>query len=219
MKTFYLICLIVLTLQFSLQGQRILSEGTLQYSVTALPLSGQEIIAKAFEGAKQTVWFRGNLARVDFISTLRTQSIFFNGATGEGSFLRESGTDKYQWNLNSKQWQSVHENWQHIKWELSNEIIEVGGYLCQTAKGFSASGEPLTVNFSKQIIPLVQGYEPMFTGLDGLPIQYEIVSQGLLVRFSLISLQTVPVGAARFEIPESGYKLLDIQKMESGNHP
>jgi GLPGLI family protein len=211
----YWICLSMLTLQLSLQGQRILSEGTLQYLVTALPQPGQENLAKAFEGTTQTVWFRGNLARIDFASTLRKQTTFFNGTTGEGSILRESGTDKYQWNLTTEQWKSLHKKWHQIKWEYGAEMKEMGGYLCQIATGSLVTDEPIKVYLTKQILPLVQGYEPMFAGLDGLPIQYEMVSQGLLVKFSLISLQTIPVGAARFEIPESGYKLLEIQKLDS----
>lgn len=214
MKKFTRICLFFLTLQLSLQGQRIISEGTLQYSVTALPQPGQEKLAQALEGTTQTVWFRGNLARIEFNSALRKQTTFFNGATGEGSILRESGADKYQWNLTAEQWKHVHKKWQQIKWEMSGETKELGGYLCQVAKSYVVDSEPITVYYSRQILPLVQGYEPMFAGLDGLPIAYEMVAQGLLVRFSLTSIQTLPVGAARFEIPESGYKILDFQKMD-----
>jgi hypothetical protein len=204
-----IICFLGLGGMQSLNGQRILSEGTLQYTVTAFPQSGQEKLAEAFAGTTQTVWLKGNLARVDFNSPLRKQTVIYYGGTGEGSILRESGTEKYQWNLDAIQWATLHAKWKQTAWNIGSETKEVGGYICYHATGISAEGDSISVYFTKQVVTIVKGYEPMFVNIDGLPVQYETVANGLMVKFSLTGLQTLAVAATRFEIPQTGYKILD----------
>jgi hypothetical protein len=207
-----IICLLLLGGLQPLKGQRILSEGTLLYTITVFPQPGQENLAEAFGGALQTVWLRGNLARIDFNSQLRKQTTIYNGGTGEGSILRESGTEKYQWNLNAIQWATLHSKWKQIDWNIGSETKEVGGYICYHATGVSAEGDTIGVYFTKQILPVVKGYDPMFINIDGLPVEYETITNGFTVKFSLTGLQTSAVAATRFDIPQIGYKILDPEK-------
>jgi hypothetical protein len=199
---------------FSATGQRLLTEARLQYNLTALPEKGQEELASAFKDATQTIWLRGNMVRIDFYSTGRQQSVIYNAANGSATLLRESGAEKYQWNLDSARWKQFNRQWTAIGFSETGENATLAGYNCQKVTGLYASGDSASIFYTSQIMPLARGYDPLFEGLKGTPVQYELVIGGLKVRYTLVSVQTLPVGASRFDVPKTGYKIIEAPEKE-----
>jgi hypothetical protein len=197
---------------FFAKGQRILTEAKLTYTLTPMPEKGQESLAAAFENATRIVWLRGSMVRTDFFSRNRQQSVIYNTTTGVATMLRESGEEKYRWNLDSAQWKQYNRKWKATSIRETGETALLNGYNCIKVITNYAGGDSAAIFYTRQIFPLANGYEPMFEGLRGLPVQYEWVINGLKIRYNLESVETGPVGALRFNIPETGYKLIEAPK-------
>lgn len=194
---------------FFANGQRLLSEARLLYTLTPMPDKGQEELAAAFNDATQTIWLRGNLVRIDFFSTNRRQSVIYNAATGKATMLRESGETKYQWNLDSAQWKGLNKKWTASGYRETGETATISGYACMKVMGLYPTGDSSAIFFTRQILPLARGFDPLFEGLNGIPVQYDLAFDGLKIRYTLTSVQTAPVAASRFDIPKEGYKIIE----------
>ncbi len=194
---------------FFARGQRILTEARLTYKLIPLPEKGQEAEAAAFANATYTVWLRANLVRTDFFSTVRQQSVIYNTATGQATLLRESGEEKYRWDLDSIQWRKYNKNRIPTGFRETGETALIENYECIRVVANYAGGNSVSIFYTRQIYPLANGYDLMFEGLKGIPVQYEWVIGGLKIRYELGSVQTGPVGASRFEVPKTGYKIIE----------
>jgi hypothetical protein len=89
------------------------------------------------------------------------------------------------------------------------DTATIAGFDCVSAMARFMGGDSAAIFYTRQIFPLANGYEPMFEGLRGIPVQYEWVVEGLKIRYKLVSVQTGPVGASRFEVPKTGYKIIE----------
>jgi len=206
--TGYILCFFFMAIFFA-QSQRILTEAKLTYNVIPLPENGQETLAAAFKNATYTVWLRGNMARIDFFSQTRQQSVIYNTTTGHATLLRESGDEKYQWNLDSAQWKVFNKKWTPTSFRETGETAMLENYNCTRVIAHYSGGDSASIFYTTQISPLASGYDPMFEGLRGIPVQYEWVIGGLKMRYRLESVQTGPVGALRFDLPKTGYKIIE----------
>jgi len=194
---------------FFAHSQRLLTEAKLTYDLIPLPQNGQEALAAAFKNATHTVWLRGNMARLDFVSQTRLQSVIYNTTTGLATLLRESGEEKYQWNLDSAQWKLFNKKWTATGFRETGETAFLENYNCTRVIASYPDGDSASIFYTRQIFPLAIGYDPMFEGLRGIPVQYEWVIGGLKMRYRLVSVQTGPVGASRFDMPKTGYKIIE----------
>lgn len=149
------------------------------------------------------------MVRTDFFSHNLQQSIIYNTNTGVATMLRSSGEEKYQWNLDSAQWKQHNQKWKATGFRETGETASLGGYECFRVMAGFLGTDSASVFYTRQIFPLAIGYDPMFDGLRGIPVQYEWVMAGLRIRYNLVSVQTGPVGASRFEIPKTGYKIIE----------
>lgn len=195
-------------------SQKLLSEARLLYNITPLPEKGQEALANGFTGATQTIWLRGNWVRIDFVSTQRSQSVIYNAATGKATLLREAGTTGYQWNLDSAGWKSLNKKWTATGFSETGETATIGGYFCQKVFGLYPNGDSSAIYYTRQLLPLARGFDPLFEGLGGLPVQYDLLVDGLKIRYLLVQVQTAPVAASRFDIPKQGYKIIEAPLQE-----
>ncbi len=211
--TGFFLCFFFMAVFFA-RSQRMLTEAKLTYNLIPLPENGQESIAAAFKNAGYTVWLRGNMARTDFFSQTRQQSVIYNTATGLATLLRESGDEKYQWNLDSLQWKQFNSKWTPTAFRETGDTALLENYNCTRVMGSFAGGDSISIFYTREIFPLANGYNPMFEGLRGIPVQYEWVIDGLKIRYTLVSVQTGPVGASRFDIPKTGYKMIKAPVQE-----
>jgi hypothetical protein len=201
----------------SVNAQRILSEAKLAYTITAIAEKGNESLVNAFNNASQTVWLRGNMARVDFFSETRAQSTIFNQIKGTATILRTSGNERYQWNLDSMEWQKTNKRWTGANYRETGETADIAGFLCEKVIASLPNDSTITIFYTKQLIPLAKGYDLLFEPLDGIVLQYEINMDGLKIIFKAKGIETTPVGAARFDIPKTGYKIIQAPKLRPEN--
>jgi len=205
---------LILSILLSSNGfsQKILTDGSVLYNVTVISGKDQPGIAEAFDGATLTVMMKGSQVRSDLRSNLRLQSIFYNAKDGSAVILKESGTEKYMINLTGNQWDQYNRKYAGIKFNYEPDTKLVAGYDCKKATGTLKDGSKIVVYYAADLKPVSPGYEYAFKDLPGFPLEYEITISGIVVRYLASVVQTAPVNASKFDLPKSGYKLLDYKQ-------
>jgi GLPGLI family protein len=193
-------------------AQKMVTDGTVVYAVSVVKGKDQPGIADAFDGATLTVSLKGAMARTDLKSNLRNQTIFYNSKDGSAVILKESGNEKYMINLTTGQWQQYNKKFAGLTFKNTGETKIIEGLNCVKASGVLKDGSTLDVYYCPDLKPLASGYEYAFRDLPGLPLQYEISTGNIVVRYLATSVQSSPVNASRFDLPKSGYKILDFNQ-------
>jgi hypothetical protein len=187
-------------------AQRMLTEGRVEYAISIDSVSGNDGLQTLFTGATQVVWFKGNMVRVDFFSSLRNQSLIFNSTTQTALLLRESGSEKFMFEIDSSQWV-------HFQSPFSGAVYQsfplqelCDGYYCQKVVATLPNGTNVEIFYTPGVVPVTRSYDKLFEPLNGLPVTYSRQVEGLKVHYKLISVQFLPVGSARFSVSGEGYK-------------
>lgn len=210
MKKFTLIVLIT-SLSVSAFSQKVMSEGTIVYQVMVTSGKSEPGIADAFDGAKLSVYMKGNHVRSEFKSKLRLQSTLYDGKTGAAVILKESGAEKYLIQLTDNQWNQYNRKYEGVTFSDAGETKTILGYACKKAVGALKDGGKITVYYTADMVPLTKGYEYSFKELEGLALEYEVTSGKITVKYQAESVLFSPVASSKFDIPTSGYKMLNYQ--------
>jgi hypothetical protein len=70
------------------------------------------------------------------------------------------------------------------------------------------NGESFTVYYTTDVNLANKSYDAQFKTLPGLPVQYEMQTSKLKLKFTLASISYNPISASEIEIPTSGYRVL-----------
>jgi hypothetical protein len=209
-------CLLILSsvLLIALGGiaQKVMTEGVIQYAITVTEGADNPTVASAFEGASQTLMIKAYKARLDFKSPLRSQSSIYDAQTGNGFVLKESGSEKYLMPLEGGDWKKYHKRYQGVVFTKMDEVKQIAGYNCVKTIGKLTDGSTLVVYYCPELTALVKDWDPTFTSLRGIPLEYEINSNGVVLNYKAQSVQMTMVSSGNFEMPKSGYKVLEFGK-------
>jgi hypothetical protein len=212
MKKSWLIMTSVLLVSLHSMAQKVMTEGVIQYAITVTEGADKPAVASAFEGASQTLMIKAYKARLDFKSPLRMQSGVYDAQSGNGFILKQSGTEKYLMPLEGGNWAKYHKRYQGIVFTKLAETKQIAGYNCTKATGKMTDGGTIVVYYCPELTILAKGYDPAFSILGGLPLEYEISSNGVVVNYKAQSVQMTMVSSGSFEMPKTGYKVLEFGK-------
>ena len=193
-------------------AQRMISEGVVTYGIEVLNAGNNKAVADAFAGARQLLHLKGYKARLDFISPIRQQFTIFDGQSGDAFILKEAGPEKYLLDLPSAKWKAYNKRFEGIVFSNTTEQKIIAGYPCVKAIGTLQDGSSITVYYTQGIDILAKGYDYAFRSLPGLPLEYEISSGDVVVKYTASQLQLTMVGLATFEKPSAGYKVLQFKQ-------
>lgn len=191
-------------------AQKTMTEGIIQYSITVIKKGDVPGVDQAFAGAKQQLLIKGYKARLDFISPLRGQSTIFDAQTSDAFILKQTGSEKYLLELPGKKWQAYNKRFAGIVFTNTQLQKEVAGYLCQQAIGNMQDGTEITVFYSTDLNILARGYDQTFASLSGIPLEYEVASNGVVLNYKAASVQMTLVSSGNFDKPPSGYKVIQF---------
>lgn len=138
------------------------------------------------------------------------QSGVYDAQSGNGFILKQSGTEKYLMRLEGGNWAKYHKRYQGIVFTKLPETKQIAGYNCIKATGKMTDGGTIVVYYCPDITTLAKGYDPAFSILGGLPLEYEISSNGVVINYKAQSVQMTMVSMGSFEMPKSGYKVLEF---------
>jgi len=192
----------------TISAQKTMTEGTLVYNMSVETGSGEPKIADMFDGATTTIYLKGSMSRTELVSSLGREATIHDASAGTGVILKDYSGQKLMITMTAQDWQQNNDKYQGITFENTDETQKIAGFNCRKAIAKLKSGSTFTVYYTTEVNPANKSYDAQFKTLPGLPVQYEMQSGKMTLKFTLASISYNPVSASKFEIPKSGYRVL-----------
>ncbi|HUX83892.1 MAG TPA: hypothetical protein VMV20_01575 [Chitinophagaceae bacterium] len=196
-------------------GQRVFSEGLIIYDVKVEePLNIHARESEQFEGAKMEVMVKNKIVRTDLLVAGIDRVVIANTKDTTAVALLNRGLDKYLIRISRKQVEAEFAPYRNIDFQESHSNRQIAGYACRKAVGKTRDGASLTVYYAPDLVPADPAFFPQFTGIRGVPLQFEKKVGGLRMIMTASSVNLSPLPASDFDIPTTGYKEITQQEIE-----
>jgi GLPGLI family protein len=210
MKTFLTIVLSSLLVMNS-AAQRVVADCAITYSISTEEGNADKDISASLKASTKTVYIKGNDSRTDLVSPSFTQSLLYNKTTGNAVILREFGNNKFMTKLDQAKWVAENKKYEGMTVSLSTtETKTILGYECKKAVIQLKDGSSFTLYYATTIVPSVKEYEYEFKDIPGFVLEFESQeTDSKKIKYTATKINLSPVQASRFDIPTSGYRLLN----------
>lgn len=190
---------------------RVVAECTVSYSISVDNATGLDKEAvELLKSSSKTVYIKGNDSRVDLMSSSFLQTMIFDKTTGNAVILRELGANKFMTKLESKAWIAQNSKYNGMTISYENETKNILGYDCKKAVLKLQNGTSFSVYYATAITPSVKEFEFQFKDIPGFVLEYEAQEGGAQkITYKATKINLNPVQASKFDIPTSGYRLLN----------
>jgi len=212
MKYLSVILILMLGLQNPLLAQqRVVAECTVIFKVSMDDGTLDKDLSNSFSKSYKTVYIKGNDSRVDLVNPAIQQSVIYDKTQSSAVVLREFGTNKFMNRLSKEQWLAANKQYQGMTLNLVNETKIVLGYECKKALLTLKDGSVFSLYYATSIVPSVKEFEYQFKDIPGFVLEYQIKESGdnTIVNYKAEKITLSPVLASRFDIPTSGYRLMN----------
>ncbi|MDP1763998.1 MAG: hypothetical protein Q8L07_08940 [Sediminibacterium sp.] len=212
MKTFlFFIITFCCILQPATAQQRVVADCTITYAISADEGNAEKDVIESLKASSKIVYIRGNDSRTDLVTPSFTQSLLYDKRTGIAVILREFGNNKFITRLDAKSWAAENNQYEGMKISfVNNENKTILGYECKKAVIQLKDGRMFTLFYATTIIPSVREFEYEFKDIPGFVLEFESQeAQNRKIRYTATKINLTPVQASKFDIPKSGYRLLN----------
>ncbi len=211
MKYISLLTLFVAILVTESFAQRVVADCTITYAISTEDGNADKDVIESLKASTKTVYIKGNDSRTDLVSPSFTQSLLYNKSTGNAVILREFGNNKFMTKLDNAKWAAENKKFEGVKVSLSNtETKTILGYECKKALLQMKDGSSFTLYYATAIVPSVREYEFQFKDIPGFVLEFESQeADSKKIKYTATKINLSPVQASRFDIPVSGYRLLN----------
>lgn len=212
MKLFTLLLLAVSISFTQVQAQRVIADCSISYSISTEEGSADKDkdVTESLKASTKNVYIKGNDSRTDLVSPTFTQSLIYNKSTGSAVILREFGNNKFMTKLDNARWKEENRKYDGMTVVLSAETKTILGYECKKALMQLKDGTVFTLYYATAIIPSVKEFEYQFKDIPGFVLEFESQeAEGKKIRYTATKINLSPVQASRFDIPVSGYRILN----------
>lgn len=191
--------------------QRVVAECTVVFKITLDDGTSDKDVSTNISKSSKTVFIKGNDSRVDLMSPTIQQSVIYDKTETRAVVLREFGTNKFMNRLSKEQWLVANKQYQGMTLSLLNETKTILGYECKKAILTLKDGSVFSLYYATSIIPSVREFEYQFKDVPGFVLEYQIKESGdnTLVNYRAEKISLSPVLASKFDIPTSGYRLMN----------
>ena len=212
MKKYLLATLFSLFLLLQLTAQtRTVADCTITYVISTDGLNADKEVTESLKASTKTVYIKGNDSRTDLVSPSFIQSLLYNKTTGNAVILREIGNNKFMTRLDNTKW--INENKKYESMQISFSATEtktILGYECKKAMIQMKDGSALQLYYATAIIPSVKEFEYQFKDIPGFVLEFESQeANNKKIKYTATKINLSPVPASKFDIPTSGYRLLN----------
>ena len=200
---------------FSANAQKTFNEGTLVYNMSVETGSDQPKMADMLDGATTTIYLKGDKSKSEVVSSLGREATIYDASKESGVILKDYSGQKLMITLTTANWEENNKKYEGITFENTGETATIAGFKCEKAIAKLKNGTSFTVFYTTEVNPGNKFYDAQFKSLPGLPVQYEMQSGKMKLKFMLskINYNTVPLST--FEIPKSGYRVLTYEETKA----
>ncbi len=190
--------------------QRIVAECTVTYSIAADGATADKETVESLKNSSKTVYIKANQSRVDLISPSFSQSLFYDKNSGNATILREIGNNKFMSKLDNTKWKDENKKFDGAVIVNGSETKTILGYECKKATLQLKDGSAFNIYYASNIVPSVKEFEYQFKDVPGFVLEYEAQEMGgKKIKYTATKINLSPVQASKFEIPTSGYRMLN----------
>lgn len=191
--------------------ERIVADCTITYAISTGDGSADKDVAESLKSSIKTVYIRGNESRTDLVSPSFTQSLLYNRSTGSAVILREFGNNKFMTKLDNKAWTAQNKRYEGMAVSFAgNETKTILGYACKKAVISLKDGSSFDIFYATAIVPSVREFEYQFKDIPGFVLEFEAQeAQNRKIKYTATKINISPVPASKFDIPTSGYRMLN----------
>ena len=211
MKKIYLLFFLVNSLSGTAQQR--FSEGSLVFHIVSI-VNG----VQAKGDTKMIQFIRGGHYRSEMISSLGRTITIYDDKEGLGAILKEYGQQHIMTPMNHAQWVSKNQKKGAVLFLVTSERKQILGYSCKKATASLPDGSTLDVYFADQLIPENANMELQFEQLQGFVLEYQSTLGSSIIKYVAESLNYDPVPIQKFEIPDSGYRILNFEESIKGKN-
>ncbi len=192
------------------QNIRILAECTVTYTVSFDEATTDKTTADLLSATTKTLFIKGNHSKVELISPSFTQSVIYDKASGNAVILREIGNNKFMTKLSNAKWIAQNAKYEGSVFTTTDETKTILGYACKKGILQLKDGNSFIIYYATSITPSVKEFEYQFKDIPGFVLEYESQEQeGKKVKYVANKINLSPILANKFEIPVSGYRILN----------
>ena len=201
-----------LTVTVGSYAQKTIAEGIIVYNMVIG--AGNNIAKKgdALSGASNTVYLKGSNSRTDMVSVLGNESTIHDAKSGSAVILKEFSGQKLMIKLTKENWITNNKAYKDITFDLLDETKTIAGYSCKKALAKMTDGKTFMVYYAPELQVANKEYNPTFTNLPGLAMEYEIESGNMKFRFTVSKISQEPVQLSKFDFPRSGYRVMTYEE-------
>ncbi len=205
MKKIFLLFFLISS--FSSIAQQRFSEGSLVFHIISSVNGVQS------KGDTRMIQFiRGGHYRSEIISSLGKTITMYDDKEGLGAILKEYGQQHIMTLMNHGQWESKNEKKATIAFLVTTERKQILGYSCKKATASLPDGSLVELYFADQLVPENENMELQFEQLRGFVLEYQSTLGNSIVKYVAEALNFDPVPIQKFEIPNSGYRILNFEE-------
>lgn len=210
MKKLMILTTLIFFVGSTIAQQRVVAECTVVYNITLDDNSVDTETAATLKATTKTVYIKGVNSRTDLMSPSFSQSVIYNKNAATATILRSIGANKFMTKLDQAKWVSEHTRYVNMKMVKSDETKVILGYECKKLLLELTDGTSLTVFYAGNIAPSVKEFEYQFKDVPGFVLEYEATEgDGKKIKYTAAQINFNPVAASRFDIPTSGYRILN----------
>ena len=196
--------------QYGYAQQRVVAECTVTYQISLEDSNLNKDVKLALQNSSKIVYIKGNDSRVDLNSPSLLQSVIYDKTNGSAVILREFGSNKFMTKLTSNEWRLANKQYDGLTIHFVNESKTILGYECKKAVLILKDSSVFNIYYATTIAPSVREFEYQFKDVPGFVLEFDVKEQGAsIVRYKATKINLSPVQASKFDIPTSGYRLLN----------
>jgi GLPGLI family protein len=187
-------------------AQKRFSEGLISFNVETEVNGVKEDLS-----LKGVCFFKGAHYRSNLISSRGTSTTIFDAREGMGAVFHDFGSQKVLVPLNREQWADKNRLLKNkeLVFSFTGDTTHLLGYNCQKAVALLEDSSKVEILFTTEIVPENTDTEWQFQQLGGLVLSVKMVNREATVIFKASALSFDPVPIQKFDIPNSGYRILD----------
>lgn len=206
-KYMFLFFFTISCLGFKSSGQRVIGDCTITFQVSA---DAGSVDSNAIRNAYKKLYISGGKALTEISFNGFEQQTFYNENNSNVYILYQMSGEKYMRILTKDEWMQQYDNYKDAQTELLDGMQNILGYSCKQARITLRNGTKLNVLYTPELKTTVAENPYEFKNINGLVLKYEAVVQDKYrITYTASKVDFNPVPAEKFNIPKSGYRILN----------
>lgn len=208
----FFLCFVLLMISgMQLHAQRVVADCAVTYAISSDDAAADKDVLESLKASTKTVYIKGYESRTDLVSPSFMQSLIYDKSKGTAVILREFGNNKFMTKLDNAKWVAENKKYEGMKVSFNNQDTKtILGYECRKAVLQLKDGSAYSLYYTTTIIPSVREFEYQFKDIPGFVLEFESQeTDSKVIKYTATKINLNPVLASKFDIPVTGYRLLN----------